>query len=371
MVESSFSELVSLLLDSMGQRLEATRAIPEGIVLRTGDGFLYAFLEDPDRVSLETIRQLERDAGAPSGRLVVLTKGRLPLALSTELSDRGATLVEAQRFHELVRQLGYESYLGEEPRPPSGPRARLLPSAQQLDLILGRARTWLDWGVPALALRFYRQAAGLKPEFMPARVGVARSLLALGLLADADRSFDEILSVHHDDLDARIGKAAVLGATGRTREEIDVYRRLLKEDPGRIEVRAHLVAALVAGKDWSDARGELEAMLETTPEDAQLRFLYGVTLEKTGKPEKGQRERDAARRLGLSLEREASLSAHLGTPGPAPPHVPPVGQAAKRSVATKRARNNRRTTRSVTRKKATSRMASRPSQRANRSRKAK
>jgi len=319
MASVPFVELASALVEAMGQRLDSAKPIPEGLVLRTGDGFLYAFLEDPNKVSLDTIRRLFETGGGSALHLVVLTPGHLPLALSGEVTGKGGTLVEGARFAELARQLGLEAFLGEEPRAPPRETRRLLPSAQQLDAILARARTWLEWGVPALALRFYRQASDLKPGFLPAKTGVGRSLLALGLVIDADRTFDEVLAVRPDDLEARMGKAGVLGARSLPKEEVEVYRVLLAEDEARTEVRAHLVAALIDLGDWAAARAEIEAMLARTPEEPQLRFLHAAALSHTGNKALGEEEREEARRLGLTLEREAALCQHLGLPPPTRP----------------------------------------------------
>jgi len=333
---AAFVDLASALVQAMGQRLDAGKPIPDGLALRTEDGFLYAFLEDPAQVSLEDVRNLfGEEAGVPI-HLVILTPHHLPLAIAEEAVRRGATLVEGPRFTELARQLGLETLLGEGPRAVRPDVRRLLPSAQQLDAIMHRARSWLDWGVPALGLRFYRQAADLKPGFLPARIGIARSLLALGLTDDADRAFDEILRLRPDDLDARLGKAAVLGAKARPKEEVEVYRSLLAEDEARTEVRAHLVAALVDLGDWASARVEIEAMLARTPEDPQIRFLHAVALEKTGANVKGRSEREEARRLGLTYEREAALCQHLGLPPPPPPAEAPAtppARTARRTVA--------------------------------------
>jgi tetratricopeptide (TPR) repeat protein len=330
MATSTFVELASALVEAMGQKLDAAKPIPEGLALRTGDGFLYAFFEDPNQVSLQSVRRLFGDGDEIPPHLVVLTPGRLPLAISAEVARRGGTLVDGNRFHELARQLDLATYLGEEPRAPTASERRLLPSAQQLDAIMGRARTWFDWGVPALALRFFRQAAALKPEFLPAKTGIGRSLLALGLVEDADRIFDEVLAVRPDDVDARLGRAAAFGARDRPQDEIEVYRALLAEDQARLEVRAHLVAALVDLGDWAGARVEIEALLAGRPEDAQLRFLHGVALERTGKPEDGARERAEARTLGLPYEREVALCQHLGLPPPPKPEgeAMPTGAGA-------------------------------------------
>ncbi len=319
MASAPFVQLASALVEAMGQTMDAAKPTEEGLVLRTGDGFLYAFFEDPTRLSLGAVRRLSSPEQGGSPRLVVLTPGRLPPLLEQELGRSGATLVESARFQELARQLGLGSWLGQEPRAPPPDDRRLLPSALQLDDVMHRARVWLDWGVPALALRFYRQATGLKPEFAPARAGVGRSLLGLGLLDDADREFDAILADHPQDVDARLGKAAILGARSRPKEEVAVYRQLLEEDQARSEVRAHLVAALVDLGDWPSARVEIEAMLVRAPEDAQLRFLHGVALERTGAAALGAADRDEARRLGLAYESEAALCQHLGLPPPPRP----------------------------------------------------
>jgi tetratricopeptide (TPR) repeat protein len=330
MASAPFVSFASALVEAMGQRLDAAKPTEEGLVLRTEDGFLYAFLEDPNRVSLETIGKLFGGDGLPV-HLVVLTPGHLPLALAAEVVRRGGTLVEGSRFAELARQLGLEAMLGEEPRRPPKESRRLLPSAQQLDDIMHRARTWLDWGVPALALRFFRQSSDLKPEFLPAKTGYGRSLLALGLIEDADRLFDEVLAIRPDDVEARLGKAAVLGARAQPKREVEMYRALLAEDQARTEVRAHLVAALVDLGDWAGARVEIEALLSRTPEDPSLRFLHSVALTHTGKKSLAEEEREEARRLGLTYEREAALCEHLGLaipPRPLGTTPPPSPTAA-------------------------------------------
>ena len=330
MASAPFVQLASALVEAMGQRLDAAKPTDEGLILRTGDGFLLAFLEDPSNVSLGVVRRLTAVESAGPSRLVVLTPGRLPPLLTQEIGRAGATLVEGARFAELARQLGLGSWLGEEPRARPVEERRLLPSALQLDDVMHRARVWLEWGVPALALRFFRQAIDLKPEFLPAKAGVGRALLALGLTDDADRQFEEILATHPQDVEARLGKAAVLGARARPKEEVALYRQLLEEDEARSEVRAHLVAALVDLGDWASARIEIEAMLARTPEDPQLRFLHGVALERTGATALGAADRDEARRLGLSYEREVALCQHLGL---APPPRPAPGAFGEPSAA--------------------------------------
>jgi tetratricopeptide (TPR) repeat protein len=324
-VQAEFAQLVTDLLEAMGQSMAAVRQVSEGMLVKTADQFLYAFVENPEEVSLSFVLRLEEEVGNVGARLVVLAPARMPLALTQEVVARGGAVVDGPRFHELVRGLGLGALLGDSPPAASSPgRERLLPSARQLDDVMVRAKTWADWGIPALALRFYRQASQMKPEFLPARIGIGQSLLALGLHAEANAAFDEALAVDPANVDARIGRAAVLGATGRTQEEIRAYRELLQEDSRRLAVRAHLIAALIDTQAWREARQELESMLQATPDDPRLRLLHAATLTRTGEATGAGRERERARSLGLPYEAEKSLAARLGLdPPPAPPLPPP------------------------------------------------
>lgn len=328
MAPTAFTDLVAELVPALGQRMEAVRPVPEGVLLQTTDGFYFAFLEDPANVSLATIQRLHAESGEAPGRLVVLTPGRLPLALAAEVLRRRGTVVEGRHFAELVRGLGLGEYLGQSPRPESTGAPQLLPSARQLDGVMQRGRTWMEWGVPALALRFYRQAAALKPEFTPARIGIGYALLGLGLPSDADLAFSEVLAAQPGDLEARLGRAAVRGASGDVDGEITDYRALLKEDRSRIAVRAHLIAALVAQARWPEASREISETLSATPEDPQMRFLHAVALEKIGRAREAAAEHARARALGLDPTRERALCEHLGLPPPdlpleAPAPTPP------------------------------------------------
>jgi tetratricopeptide (TPR) repeat protein len=322
--DPQFAELVTRLMESMGQSLASVREVPEGMLVKTPDGFLLAFVRDPGEVSLAFVQRIAGEAGHPARRLVVLSNGRLPLALSQEVLRREATLVEAGRFQELVRGLGLGAYLGESPRPPPAPgSARMLPSVQQLEEVMTRARTWATWGVPALALRFYRQAAAMKPEFLPARIGAATSLLNLGLPDEADRACEEILAAEPTSVDARLLRASILGRRGDTDKEKSSYRALLAEHPESVGVRSHLLAALLAETNWKEARPEVEHLIAGNPEDPALRYLHGAILGHLGERAAADAERSRALALGLPIDQERALAAQLGLPEPAPrPDVP-------------------------------------------------
>ncbi len=328
MVDPGFADLVAAVAEGMGQRPDSVRSTPDGLFLHTTDGFLFVFIEDPGVVSLTTIERLLDEPAGRAGKLALLTPGRLPLALADAARAGRASVVDHERFRELLRGLDLAEWIGEEPRAPHDvPGPRLLPSARHLDAVVARARTWLDWGVPALALRFYRQALATKPDFGPARVGIGRSLVGLGLLEDARAEFDAVLRDHPGDLEARIGLAQLDAAAGNPSGEMARFREILEERPDRDDVRAQLIAAEVDAGSWSSARGDLELLLLRTPEDPRLRFLLSAVLGHLGETNSADRERDRARGLGLSEAEENALCAHLGLPPPAPDvarRAPPV-----------------------------------------------
>ncbi|MCI4320793.1 MAG: hypothetical protein L3K18_01975 [Thermoplasmata archaeon] len=334
MARPGFADLVGRLVEAMGLNVAAARPREEAVLVRTPDGFLLAFVDDTTRLSLDHIGRMFAEVPDSPAKVVVLTPDRLPLALGAEVSRRGGTVVEGNRFTELAKGLGLADRLGEPPRAEvTEKKARLLPSARLLDDVLDRARTWEEWGVPALSLRFYHHAAELKPEFVPAKLGVGRSLLALGLPMEADRAFEQVLRSHPDSVDAGIGRATVLGATGHTAKEIDAYRALLAANESRADVRAHLLAALLDAKAWTDARAEVEAMLRTMPDDPRMRFLHSVTLEKLGHAREATGERERARALGLPFDAEVALCEHLGLPAPTPAPLPGATSGGPRPSA--------------------------------------
>jgi tetratricopeptide (TPR) repeat protein len=333
-----FAELVGELTETFGQQMGSSRRTEEGLRLRTTDGFLYAFVERPDAVDEALVaRFLSETPGGPR-RLVVFVRSELPADRSAALRAAGATVVEGPRFSELVHSLGLGRYLGEEPRPePSRETRRLLPSAQRLDSLMHRARTWQEWGVPALALRFYHQAAELKPGFLPARTGVAVSFLSLGLAPEARQAYEAVLAADPQNPEARIGLAAVLGLEGQPEAEIAAYRALIAEVPEQISFRAHLVAALLDHQRWAEARAELDVLTGRLPEDPRLRFLHAVTLEKTG----AEAERELSLQLGLTSEPPVAAVPPART---GPPASPEGAAPPRRGAGTSRRRASRQQT---------------------------
>lgn len=301
-----FVRLVGEMLEAMDQHLAEARPVRDGFVVRSTDGFLFVFAPRAERVSPASVRHWLEEGAALPERLVLFSPEPLPGPVRDEVDRGGGTLVAGPSFANLLRQLGIDpSALG--PARALEPSAgHYLPTVEGLEAIIGRARSWEESGVPALSLRFFRQAAALKPEYVPALLGVARSLAMLGVWKEADRAWRDVLAIHPGDVDAQLGRAAVLGALGRTAAEIDAFRRLVRDHPELTAGHAGLLAGLIESERWPEARAETEVMLRASPSDAHLRLLSALACEAAGDLEGAGLELNTARALGLTPEQEAS-----------------------------------------------------------------
>jgi len=98
MASAAFVQLAGGLVEEMGQRLDSAKPMEYGLVVRTSDGFLFAFLENPLTVSLGMVQKLATEEASAPERLVVLTPGHLPLLITSEVVRAGGTVVEGPRF---------------------------------------------------------------------------------------------------------------------------------------------------------------------------------------------------------------------------------------------------------------------------------
>ncbi|HEV2231623.1 MAG TPA: hypothetical protein VGS18_05510, partial [Thermoplasmata archaeon] len=71
MPAAAFAQLVSQLMEAMGQSMASVREVPEGMLVKTSDGFLYAFVEDANQVSLGFVQRLGLEVGSEGARLVL------------------------------------------------------------------------------------------------------------------------------------------------------------------------------------------------------------------------------------------------------------------------------------------------------------
>lgn len=310
-----FAGLVRDLLETMGQSLAAARPIAEGFALRTDDRFLYVFVEAPASVDPDSVRRWREEADVPGERLVVFSIEPAIGEWASEVGRIGGMVVAGSEFRRLVDELGIDSPLLEKDPSIHRPLPAALPSARGLDAEMVRAKVWLDAGVAPLAIRFYRRAIELKPEFVGAWSGLARAQSDLGAWPEAEDAWRRVLDLDPGSIDARLGLARAAGGKGETLAEVEGYRAVLEARPDLLSARAQLLAALVERQDWSAARWEAEALLRSAPSDGRLHFVHALILSRLlGETSEVAEERTQARRLGLTESEEREIARTFEAP---------------------------------------------------------
>jgi tetratricopeptide (TPR) repeat protein len=316
MASQHFAELVDEIARAFGQGGRQLKETPDGLYLRTPDGIVYAFFEDPARLTAAVAGRLLKNQGEDLSRLVVLSLSPLSPSSIDALEEGGAAVVAGERFLRLLDGLELTRFVEGGSAAPSEPDAerRVLPTADRLDKTMERARLWMAWGVPAIALRFFDEAVRLKPEYVPGLLGRGMALLALGAIDPAEEAFEEALGHSPGDEEARIGLARITGARGDPEGEVEELGKLLKEDPRRLRTRAHLVAALAPQGRWKEVSAHVEEFLTLVPQDPYFHALASVCGERLGQKETAQRERRAADTLGMTPALWKSLREDLDRP---------------------------------------------------------
>lgn len=307
--------MVDAIARAFGQEGRQLKETPEALYLRTPDGLLYAFFEDPSKLTTALVKRLLDSGSSDLSRLVVLALLPLEPASVKALEEAGASVVAGERFHRLLEGLELNGFVeGSTVRSSAGAAGeerRVLPTAERLDQTMERARLWMGWGVPAIALRFFEEATRLKPEFAPAWVGRGSALLALGATEEAEHAFEEALGHAPGNEEARVGLARVTGVRGDPQGELDELKSLLKGEGPHDKVRAHLLAAMVEQGRWKEAVPHVEYFLEIAPQEPYFHALSSAFAERMGDKEGAARERRAADALGIKPEEWNALREQL------------------------------------------------------------
>ncbi len=297
------ARLVETIAESFGQRLTEAKRSGSTTFLSTPDDFLYAFVEEPAHMTEPYLSAMVKKGLKDFKHIVVLTSGQIPSAVRTPLTNRKVTVVEGARFQHLLEILGVDTIAAPEtPAPASIGEHRTLPTADRLDRLMHVGREWLGQGVPALAARFYSEAVSLKPEYIPAYLGLGESYLALGLGDMAREAFDTVLTLQEDNMQARVGKARAHGVHGKIQQEIRALKSILADAPGNAVVRTHLFAALVEAQEWAEAGQHVEELLRLAPGEGRFHAMWAACLWHTGDREGAAREEAVALSTGLPME---------------------------------------------------------------------
>ncbi|HEY7810050.1 MAG TPA: sulfotransferase [Allosphingosinicella sp.] len=144
--------------------------------------------------------------------------------------------------------------------------------------------------VPA-STSYLRRLLAASPDNLPARLNLARALIATGAFEEAVG----LCAARSDDLRLRRMLASALQELGRTDEAIATYRSVLATMPSDFESWNNLGNALAATGDLRGAATALERAIRIRPDVLQMYINASEILAKLDQPEARQRLlRDAA-----------------------------------------------------------------------------
>ena len=147
---------------------------------------------------------------------------------------------------------------------------------------------------------------------------ILEKLESLGYLGDSSRGGDRNV-------------AAVLFRQGRHEEAVEIYEKLVAEDPQDAAAHASLAGALGALGRYDEALEHLEAAIELDPLNPEAYHNRGVVHEKRGEPDAAIREYRTA--LRYNPRYEPSREALLRLTGSAGTAQAPTSDAEKRAAA--------------------------------------
>lgn len=328
------TKLMETIAGDFGQKLTEAKRSDSVTFLTTPDGFLYAILEDLRSVTQKSISDLVSEGLKTYKHLVLLSPVQIPPEFLENIKPKSVTVVQGDKFDNLLKALDLQSV--PEVKTADKPERRALPTADRLDHLMKLGEEWTSYGVPALAARFYGEASRLKPEFVPAILGLGESYLNLSLGDLAQASFDKVLELQEDNFAARLGLARSHGIRGRVKKEIENLQVLLRQTSGNITVRAHLLAALIEAKRWDEALEHVEEILKVAPQEGRFHAMKAALLHHTGQVELAKKEERLTLSLGVSASDLARVYSTMyltvdRTPPPRTkpsPRNPPVARKA-------------------------------------------
>ncbi len=115
-----------------------------------------------------------------------------------------------------------------------------------------------DTGRFEKAAQYYERVIELRPDYLPAKVRLALTLMADGRMEDAKRRFNEVLTAHPDDTTALAGLGQIAMEEGQYETAIMNLERALELDPDADRLYYPLALAFRATGETDKARAALE-----------------------------------------------------------------------------------------------------------------
>ena len=166
------------------------------------------------------------------------------------------------------------------------------------------------------AIRQYREAIRLKPDYAEAHNNLGAAFLNKGQTAEAIGQFKEALRLKPDDAQAHNNLGAALLNQGRTDEAISQFQEAIRLKPDDAGIRNNLRKALLKKGQLDEAICQFQEAIRLKPDDADAHNNLGAVLLEKGQIEEAISQLQEAIRLKPdNAEAHNNLSIALGKKG--------------------------------------------------------
>jgi tetratricopeptide (TPR) repeat protein len=159
------------------------------------------------------------------------------------------------------------------------------------------------------AVKSYRKAIAIKPDFVMSHNNLALTLLALGRFDEAASSYRRVLKLRPDLVDAHNNLGNALRDSGHIEEAAASYRRALAIQPGFAKLHNNLGNALLDLGRIEEAAASYLRALELEPDFAKAHSNLGSAFRELGRLD----EAEASYRRALAIQADsADVLTNLG-----------------------------------------------------------
>jgi len=132
---------------------------------------------------------------------------------------------------------------------------------------------------PTKAEALLREAVALNPSAAPAKLALARQLVARNR-DEADKIVDEVLAAQPKSADAIALKGEILALGGNTDGAIQRFDEALTLDPGNTGARLARANVYLNRNDFTALDKDLEVLLKAAPQDVRANYMRALELVK-------------------------------------------------------------------------------------------
>lgn len=147
------------------------------------------------------------------------------------------------------------------------------------------------------AIRAFRKAIELKPDYPEAHNNLAITLMSRKRFAEATTHFREALRLDPESASVLNNFGAALSYQGHLDEAIVQLRQAVRLRPGFANAHYNLGRVLARTKQHDQAIAEFQAALQVRPDDAELRMALGESLDARGNTREALEQYQAVLRL--------------------------------------------------------------------------